>query len=49
MKIVTWNINSINVRLEHVKRYLRESAPDVLLLQELKTEKFPAQDFENLA
>lgn len=49
MKIVTWNVNSINTRLEHVKRYLRESGPDVLMLQELKTENFPAQDFENLA
>jgi len=48
MKIVTWNVNSINVRLEHVKRYLREAAPDVLMLQEIKTENFPAQDFENL-
>lgn len=48
MKIVTWNVNSINVRLEHVKRYLREATPDVLMLQEIKTENFPAQDFENL-
>lgn len=48
MKITIWNVNSINARLEHAKRYLRESAPDVLMIQELKTENFPAQDFENL-
>lgn len=48
MKIVIWNVNSINARLGHVKRYLREAAPDALMIQELKTENFPAQDFENL-
>lgn len=43
MKITTWNINSLNVRLPHVLRYLEESRPDVLCLQELKLdqEKFP--------
>ncbi len=43
MKIATWNVNSLKVRLEHVLAYLREEAPDVLLLQELKLteDKFP--------
>lgn len=48
MKIATWNVNSIRVRLPHVVRWLREQSPDVLCLQELKTpdEEFPRADFE---
>ena len=43
MKIATWNVNSLNVRLPHVLQWLAEAAPDVLCLQELKLEdsKFP--------
>ena len=43
MKIATWNVNSLNVRLGHVLDYLREEQPDVLLLQELKMieDRFP--------
>jgi len=43
MKIATWNVNSLNVRLGHVLDYLKEEQPDVLLLQELKMieERFP--------
>lgn len=37
MKITTWNVNSLFARLPAVQRYLRESSPDILLLQELKT------------
>ena len=36
MKITSWNVNSLNVRLPHVLQYLKEAAPDVLGLQELK-------------
>lgn len=36
MKIVTWNINSMKVRLPHLLRFLSEHAPDVVALQELK-------------
>ena len=47
MKIATWNINSIKVRLPHVLDWLAAQAPDVLLLQELKCtdENFPADAF----
>lgn len=39
LKIVTWNVNSIKSRLQHTKDYLASpSAPDILLLQELKCE-----------
>ena len=48
MQIVTWNVNSLNVRLPHVLRYLEEHAPDILALQETKTpdEKFPQTEIE---
>ncbi|PIR31742.1 MAG: exodeoxyribonuclease III [Alphaproteobacteria bacterium CG11_big_fil_rev_8_21_14_0_20_44_7] len=50
MKIVTWNVNSVKSRLEHLQRYLKESSPDVVLLQELKciNENFPAMEIEDL-
>ncbi len=43
IKIATWNINSLRVRLPHVLQWLRSEQPDVLALQELKlpTEDFP--------
>lgn len=43
MKIATWNVNSLNVRLPHVLDWLRDNQPDVLCLQETKQEdsKFP--------
>ncbi len=50
MKIVTWNVNSVKSRLEHLKKYLQEFTPDVLLLQELKCidENFPYMEIEDL-
>ena len=48
MKIVSWNVNSINARGEHVKDFLNGAQPDVLMLQELKTQDFPAAEFEAL-
>ena len=43
MRIITWNINSVRLRIGLVKQLLAEHAPDVLCLQETKTpdEKFP--------
>lgn len=43
MKIATWNVNSLNVRLPHVLDWLASEQPDVLCLQETKQEdsKFP--------
>ena len=45
MKIATWNVNSLNVRLPHVLEWLESAQPDVLALQETKLtdEKFPAE------
>jgi exodeoxyribonuclease III len=36
MRIATWNVNSLNARLEAVERWLERAAPDILLLQETK-------------
>jgi len=36
MKITTWNINSVRLRIDLVTRFLKEEAPDVLCLQEIK-------------
>ncbi|HSH54212.1 MAG TPA: exodeoxyribonuclease III [Methylotenera sp.] len=43
MKLATWNVNSLNVRLPHVLDWLRDNQPDVLCIQETKQEdsKFP--------
>jgi exodeoxyribonuclease-3 len=48
MKIATWNVNSLNVRLPHVLRWLEAHQPDVLALQETKIvdDKFPVVDVE---
>src|SRR5690349_8600999 len=50
MRIATWNVNSINARLETVTRWFEEAQPDVACLQEIKcvNEKFPAEPFERL-
>ena len=43
MKLATWNVNSIKVRLPQLLDWLAAAKPDVVCLQELKTEepKFP--------
>ena len=38
MKIATWNVNSLKVRLPHLLDWLASAAPDVIALQETKTE-----------
>ncbi|MEM8988718.1 MAG: exodeoxyribonuclease III [Pseudomonadota bacterium] len=45
MKITTWNINSVRLRIDNVVRFLKEEAPDVLCLQETKCndDQFPAK------
>jgi exodeoxyribonuclease-3 len=48
MKLATYNVNGINGRLPVLLRWLEQSAPDVVCLQELKApeEKFPAAAIE---
>jgi len=50
MKIISWNVNSVRARIENIKHYINDSAPDVLMLQEIKTqdENFPNDEFKNL-
>ncbi len=50
MRIATWNVNSVNARLETVLRWFEEARPDVAVLQEIKCvdEKFPTEAFERL-
>src|SRR6201994_4773272 len=49
MRIVTYNVNSINARIASLVRWLAEAAPDVVCLQELKApqEKFPETAIRN--
>lgn len=46
MRIVTYNVNSINARLGNLLRWLEQTTPDVVCLQELKApqEKFPERE-----
>jgi len=49
MKIATYNVNGMNARLPVLLRWLAETKPDVVCLQELKTpqEKFPEKELLN--
>ena len=48
MKIATWNVNSLNVRLPQVLDWLEAVEPDVLAMQETKVsdEQFPVMEFQ---
>ena len=50
MKIVTWNVNSIRARIEHLLQFLQDTGPDIVLLQETKTQdaSFPFEPIEDL-
>lgn len=50
MRVATWNVNSIRVRLNHVKEFITKKKPDVLLLQELKAQNhdIPKNELEDL-
>ncbi len=49
MKIASYNVNGVNGRLPVLLRWLEESQPDVVCLQELKApeEKFPIKAIED--
>ena len=48
MKIVSWNVNSVRARIVNIFDYIKQSDPDILLLQEIKTqdENFPIEEFK---
>lgn len=50
MKVATWNINGVRARIGNMLHWLRESAPDIVCLQEIKTvdEQFPRAEVEAL-
>ncbi len=50
MKIISWNVNSVRARLENILNYINDIKPDILLLQEIKTqeENFPKEAFKEL-
>jgi len=50
MKISSWNVNSVRARIANIITYLKSSNPDILMIQEIKTEEknFPFNDFKNL-
>ena len=50
MKIISWNVNSVRARINNIINYIADSKPDILLLQEIKTqnETFPFETFKEL-
>lgn len=50
MKVVTWNVNSVQSRLSRILDFLQREEPEVLCLQEIKCleEKFPFFEIEKL-
>ena len=47
MIISSWNVNSVRARIENIKSYLLKYKPDIVMMQEIKTEdvNFPYDDF----
>ncbi|MCX8997557.1 exodeoxyribonuclease III [Rhizobiaceae bacterium BDR2-2] len=50
MKIATWNINGVKARIENLCQWLKDSSPDIVCLQEIKSvdETFPRLEIEAL-
>jgi exodeoxyribonuclease-3 len=50
MKIATWNVNSILVRLRHLEQLVEIESPDVICLQETKVtnDKFPVKEIRQI-
>ncbi len=50
MKIISWNVNSVRARIDNILNYIKESKPDILFLQEIKTEEinFPKEEFKKI-
>ncbi len=48
MKIISWNVNSVRARITNILDYIKQTNPDILLLQEIKTqdEYFPYEEFK---
>ncbi len=50
MKIISWNVNSVRARITNILNYIKQAKPDILLLQEIKTqdENFPYEEFKKI-
>ena len=50
MIISSWNVNSVRARIDNIKGYLVKYKPDIMLMQEIKTEEinFPFDVFSSL-
>src|SRR5262245_57003506 len=48
LRVATWNINSVRLRIDLVRKLIATANPDVICLQEIKTEDqfFPAEDIK---
>ena len=50
MILSSWNVNSVRARIDNILDYLDSSRPDILMMQEIKTEEknFPYNEFKNV-
>ena len=50
MKIISWNVNSVRARIDNILNYIKDEKPDILLLQEIKTQDqtFPYDIFKEI-
>ena len=50
MLISSWNVNSVRARIDNIKSYLLKYKPDILMMQEIKTEdlNFPFDEFSSM-
>ncbi len=50
MIISSWNVNSVRARIENIKEYIKKFSPEIIMMQEIKTENvnFPYDEFKTL-
>ncbi len=50
MRITTWNVNSVNARIDHLLKFIKQDQSDIYMIQELKCvdELFPSKEIEKL-
>ena len=50
MIVSSWNVNSVRARIDNIKEYLKKFSPDIVIMQEIKTEdiNFPYDEFKTL-
>ena len=50
MLVSSWNVNSVRARIKNIKSYILKYKPDILMMQEIKTEdpNFPYEIFSSL-